>query len=167
LPLVPSLISNLGVPGMMATPSTQPEVMNQNVLADVMREVLEPEEEPMGAEDEASEEPMETGAPGEPPETPPEEPMEPMEEPMEFMEEPMEPAAISPSQPQPAPAVPQTVPPVQPAKPIPTKQDREAAAIKKLVTLADKLDDAGREEEADAVDGVIQYAIKRFREGRK
>jgi len=155
-------------------------VNNERVLVDDMRSMIEgqPHAEEMIPEEE---EPGEGTPPGESP-AEPEEEMMPEEQvspgaPPAPEEEMMPEEQVSPGTPPqvgapeeelwPAEeAVPTQVAPapVQAPAKAPTKQDREAAAIQKLIALADKLDDAGRTEEADAVDGVIQYSLKRFRE---
>jgi hypothetical protein len=161
LPLAPSHIENLGDPSVLATASEATEMFNQASIVDALREM--PEEEPgeaVPAEDVPTEEPVEEAVPA----------SEAEQDLFDFQEgepevavpadEVQEPVSVT--APVTAPATPVTTPVV----PSPARQDREAAAIRRLVALADRLDDAGRNEESDAVDGVIQYSLKRLKEER-
>ena len=64
--------------------------------------------------------------------------------------------APAPAQPQPQAQPPQLPAPVPDQPPVPPAQ---AAVVQRLVALADKLDSAGRKEEADAVDRVLNATI--------
>jgi hypothetical protein len=64
--------------------------------------------------------------------------------------------APAPAQPQPQAQPPQPPAPVPDQPPVPPAQ---AAVVQRLVALADKLDSAGRKEEADAVDRVLNATI--------
>ena len=174
LPFAPSHIMNIGEPGTLATDRGATEMFNHATIVEAIRsgqEEVEEPEEPVAPEAPAEPEaPSETtidedlfGFQGE------EEPAQPEQDAGQTLDEELEALQTEPSM---APAaeapgvVPTPVPPAAPAAPAPSRTDREAAAISRLVALADRLDDAGRTEEAEAVDGVIQYSIKNFRKER-
>jgi hypothetical protein len=174
LPMAPSHIENLGEEGTLARATDNPEVINATSIVEAMREIIDRPEDVVPGE---PEEDVIPGAPEEPEAPPAPEDVVPEEAvpedvvPGEAAPEDVVPEEVVPQEfaAEPAATAPLTTPvttPVPPSKKpgVPTRQDREASAIKKLVVLADKLDEAGRHEEANAVDGVIQYSLKRFKE---